>query len=88
MASPNIAQFLDVSIRNRSKILFEGKVQSLTSYNEVGEFDILPQHANFITLIKKAIIIDKGSPGEKKFEVKSGGLMNVEQEQIDIYLGI
>ena len=88
MAMPNASGKLDVSVRNRSNVLFDGKVNSVTSHSGAGEFDVLPQHANFVTLIKDMIVINKGRSDEKKIEVKSGGLMNVGQDKIDVYLGI
>lgn len=78
---------LDVSVRNRNSVIFEGHVTSLTSYNDVGEFDVLPKHANFVTLIRGSIILNRGNTDERKIEVKSG-LMNVSQDRVDVYLGI
>ncbi len=49
---PNV---LEVYIRNREEVLFDGACKSLTSYNKVGRFDLLGMHANFITLIDKEI---------------------------------
>ncbi len=85
---PQTEKQLDISIRSRNDVVFAGKIWTLTSYNDTGEFDVLPQHANFVTLIKDVIILNKSRQDEKKIEVKSGGLMNVEQDRIDVYLGI
>lgn len=46
------AQFLQVKILTPLAMLFEGKAFSVSSVNSDGRFDILPQHANFITLIE------------------------------------
>ncbi len=63
--------FVDLSVKSRTKKYFEGQVKSVTAVNDTGEFDILPMHANFITLIKNFIIMDKGLPSEKKIEFES-----------------
>ena len=81
------ASTLDVSIRTRSKILFEGKIYSVTSFNVVGEFDVLPQHANFVSLVKNNITLDKGLKTEKKFDIESG-VMSVTKDKVAVYLGV
>ncbi len=35
-----------------AKTIFEGEVQSVSSVNSAGPFDILAEHANFITLVE------------------------------------
>lgn len=79
------ANTLFVVIKNRKKIFFDGKAKSITSLNVSGEFDILPQHANFVTLIKDYIYIDKGLPTEQKLEIKTG-LLAIRHNKLDIYL--
>ena len=80
-------ELIEVSVRSRNAVLYEGKVEAVTSYNEVGEFDVLGMHANFVTLIKDKLIVNKGREGTKEIEVKSG-LMNVTRNQVDVYVGI
>ncbi|HEX67694.1 MAG TPA: hypothetical protein ENG13_01340, partial [bacterium] len=46
------------------EIPFEGKAEAVSSQNKLGKFDILPGHANFITLIFKSLIIH--TPQKKK----------------------
>lgn len=42
-------------IRSREGVLFDGEVSSLSSKNELGLFDVLPSHSNFISLINDHI---------------------------------
>ncbi len=44
-------EVLKTSVLSSAKILWEGEAHSVSSKNTQGEFDILPQHANFITLV-------------------------------------
>ncbi len=62
-------------------------MRAITSYNEVGTFDVLPEHANFISLIQKSLIIHelRGSKNEIKFDV---ALLRVSENKVEIYLGI
>ncbi len=78
---------LKVYIRSRTKDIFKGTVYSLTSTNEKGEFDILPTHANFLTLVSKQIILDKGMPSENRIDVDKA-ILNVSHDNVDVYLGL
>ncbi len=78
---------LHVSIRTRRSVLFEGDVFSLSSFNTLGEFSVLPKHANFISLIHDKVILDKGSASEQIFEVGTG-LINVDDTGVAVYVGL
>lgn len=78
---------LNISIRSRRKQYFEGSANSVTSYNERGEFDILPLHANLIGLIKNYVILNKGTAKEKKFVI-STGIIRIENNGVEIFLDI
>jgi F0F1-type ATP synthase epsilon subunit len=63
---------LQVRILSPKKTLFSGLASSLTSVNSSGKFDILAQHANFITLIKNTpinLIKDNGESLTFNFNV-------------------
>lgn len=47
---------LNVRIVSPKGELFNGPAKSVSSKNSAGDFDILPYHANFITLTKNAPI--------------------------------
>ena len=50
-------QLLNVRIVTPKAIVYEGTALSVSSKNSKGKFDILPQHANFITIVEKSPII-------------------------------
>lgn len=78
---------LVLKVQTRQDVLYQGEIDSLTSVNQKGKFDILRKHANFISLIKDYILIRdlKG----KDYRLNIGqGLMKVLDNQINIYLGI
>jgi F0F1-type ATP synthase epsilon subunit len=77
---------LKVQIRSRSKSYFDDMAYSLTSVNGKGVFDVLPYHANFVTLIKDKLIVDKGLPSEVELPLEKG-VLNVKGDKIDVYLG-
>ena len=77
---------IHVTIKNRQNIYFDGEVSAITSFNDLGLFDILPKHENFISLIKNKIILHNKS--EKKELKIDQGLLKVRDNKVDIYLGI
>jgi len=78
---------LHVNIKTKDKNLFTGIVSTVTSRNERGIFDVLPFHANFITLISEYIILNRGLATEEKFEIDKG-ILYVLSNKVDIYVGI
>ena len=78
---------LSVSIRTKEKLLYSGTASSVSSENVNGPFDIIPQHANFISLIYGYLIVDLGLSTEQKFDVEKG-VMYVMSDKVDVYLGI
>lgn len=60
-------QLLHVRVNTPEKLLWEGDAASVSSQNSDGPFDILPLHANFITIVEAADIIVRTGTEEKKF---------------------
>jgi F-type H+-transporting ATPase subunit epsilon len=74
-------------IKAPEKNLFEGIVESITSHNAKGSFDILPYHENFISLIDgKLIYREPGKPGET-IDVGQG-ILEFSHNQAQIYIGM
>lgn len=73
-------------VRSREGIIFQGDVDSISSYNDKGAFDVLAEHANFISLIKRKVIIRSGKL-VKSLDV-SNALMRVRENYVEVYVGI
>lgn len=63
-----------VQVLSPTKILFTGSAIAITGFNEQGRFDILPYHANFISIIKKYLIVHSDRKNKCKFDIKTGVL--------------
>ncbi len=62
---------LHLRVSAASKVIWEGEVQSVSSENSNGVFDILPMHSNFITLVQDHainVIQKDGAKVEYKFK--------------------
>lgn len=68
----DIKENLDIEIRSSQKTIWIGRAKAVTSHNSQGEFDILPSHANFITIIqKRPILIHTSKKEVKKYNFES-----------------
>ena len=79
---------LQVKARDRERLAFEGPAVSVSSINDRGVFDILPNHANFISLVRNYLKIKK--PDGKITELKLAGptVLRVYKNQVSVYLGL
>ena len=77
----------NVLVLSRGGILYKGAVKSITSINEQGRFDVLPHHANFISLIKDTLIIRELDGRVKELKV-GNGILRVTEKAVEVYLGV
>lgn len=82
-----VEEKLDVLIRDRGGALYEGKVDSLSSFNDRGPFDVLPLHSNFISLIKKSVALRLRGKVVEELPIETG-VMVVQENKVEVYLGI
>lgn len=79
---------IEIKIISPRRLIFQGKALSVSSKNSSGVFDILPQHANFISLIENTpIIINKTDHTTQKFTFPLA-IMYHSQNKIIIYTDI
>ncbi len=76
---------LTVKIISRGEKIYDGTCQTVTSHNEVGEFDILPIHANFISLIQRYVILNKGQENELWTSVEHG-ILRCSEDDVEVYV--
>jgi len=74
-------------VRSREGVVFKGDVDSITSFNDAGEFDVLAEHANFISLIQKGLIIRDIEGNIRKIDL-SNALVRVRENFVEVYLGV
>ena len=74
-------------IKNRDKVLFEGNINYMSSYNELGRFDVLKGHANFISLLSDKVIYEDVTGKVSTITLKDG-IIKVDSNNVKVYLGI
>lgn len=78
---------LIVKIRDAENIIFEGEADLISSINEVGRFDVLPLHANFISMIQQELHIFHKHQKVKELKIQSA-VMKVSENMVHIFLGL
>lgn len=66
---------------------FHGEAHSMTTENELGLFDVLPKHANLISLIRNQIIVQTKEGKELNYKFRSG-VLEVSGNMVKVFLGI
>ena len=81
------ANTFKVKISDTEHVLFEGDVERISSYNEMGPFDIYPMHANFISIVRQEVILYNAGQVVKNFKFEQA-VMKVKADSAHIFLGI
>lgn len=78
---------ISVLIISAKKTFFKGEAFAVTSQNDVGPFDVLEGHRDFIALIKNKIIVRTKPDEIIDFKIDRG-VLTVKENNVHIYLGI
>lgn len=76
-----------LKVASREGVIYEADVNSITSYNEKGKFDVLASHANFISLISRGLDVAEISGNNKQINFDNA-LLRVKQNQVEVYIGV
>lgn len=80
-------QALHLTIIDAEKKVYDGDIKAFSSKNDSGPFDILPFHANFISIIHENIVIHEASKNKKEIPIKTAVLKALENN-LTVFLGI
>lgn len=72
-------------LRSKKGIVINTQVKSVSSYNRLGKFDILPIHAQFISLIEGNVSITHMDGKVEDIPVGTG-IVKVVQNNVSIFL--
>lgn len=78
---------LFVSVNSPEKIVWEGEADAVSSENSRGVFDILPGHANFITIVEKKPILVHRQDGDRGFQFDTA-ILYVRSNNLTIYTNV
>jgi len=78
---------IKVKVRDTENIIFDGDVERISSFNEVGPFDVYPMHANFISVIQNNLALYQDHKKVKDMKIEKA-IMKVKKDLVQIFLGI
>lgn len=78
---------IKVKVRDSENIIYEGEVERISSFNEMGRFDVYPMHANFISIIRQELALYHNKEKVKELKLEQA-VMKVRQDIVHIFLGI
>lgn len=82
-----VADRIHVMVRNRKLVLFDDDVRAVTSKNDTGVFDVLPEHSNFISVLRDSITIHKLDGTEQVIQLQNG-IIKVKNSSIKCYIDL
>ena len=78
---------LFVKVSSPFEVFYEGEAYAVSAINNTGPFDILPHHANFLSILLPGNI--EINTGKKKVSVNiKRGILRVSGNKVQIFLGV
>ena len=88
MPNPNSTDTLNVVARSPFQLYFEGDATALSATNRVGDFDVLPGHADFFSMLEPGEIVVTPTDGDAvKIDAKSG-IITVRNNQVLLFVNM
>ena len=78
---------LEVKIQTPEEVIWEGRAEAVSSQNRAGLFDILPEHANIITLIENRPIEVVTASGSHTYNFEKAVIF-AQDNKVSIYADI
>jgi F0F1-type ATP synthase epsilon subunit len=87
MKQSDITSQLTVIARAPFEVHYEGPAQSLSAANKVGQFDILPGHADFFSMLSPGEIVIETSSEPVSFSI-SNGIIAVRDNEVMLFVNM
>lgn len=69
------------------KVYYEGEAYSISAVNDVGPFDILPHHHNFLCMLVPCTLSIQTAEGEKTIKIHRA-LMHVKADRVVVFVDV
>ncbi len=81
------ASELTVKLFSPFEVMYEGKARALSASNELGSFDVLPDHTKFMTLLTSGEVKILTSVDTRTF-VLEHGILRVSDNTVTVFANI
>ena len=79
---------MKVLVYSPYKTYYEGVAFSLSAESATGNFDILPRHHSFISLLVACEVVIRTISGDERKVKISGGIIHVKADEVVIFLDV
>ena len=69
------------------KVYFEGEAYSVSAVNDIGPFDILPRHHNFLCMLAPCMLTIQTSEGQQSVKIHRA-LMHVKADRVVVFVDV
>lgn len=69
------------------KVYFEGDAYSISAVNDVGPFDILPRHRNFLCMLVPCTLTIQTQSGQQSVKI-ARALMHVKADRVSVFVDV
>lgn len=83
-----MSSHLTVVARSPFKVYYEGPAQALSATNSVGDFDILPGHADFFSMLTPCAVTITPEIGEPITFPISKGIVTVRDNEVLLFVNM
>lgn len=87
MAKPDPSAQLTIVARSPFNIYFEGQGYVLSATNKVGQFDVLPGHADFFSVLEPGEVIVQTEKGPVNFAIENG-ILTVRDDTVYLFADV
>lgn len=70
------------------QVYFEGEAYSLSAVNDIGPFDILPKHRNFLCMLVPCDIVVQPVKGKTRTIKVHRALMHVKADRVSVFMDV
>ena len=81
------SKLIPLTIHDRTGVIFAADVRGISAYNARGLFDVLPVHANFISVLRKKLVLHKTDGSKEEIHLDSG-VIRVLLNRAVVFVGI
>ncbi len=82
-----VVMLSQVKVYSPFQVYFDNPAYSVTAVNGTGEFDILPGHKNFLSLLLPGEVIVRTKRDEEKLKIDRG-IMHVHDDEVTVFLDV
>jgi F-type H+-transporting ATPase subunit epsilon len=88
MSKPNLTDRLNVVARSPFELYYEGEASALSASNRIGDFDILPGHADFFSMLEPGEITIQTDNDEPITINAKNGILTVRDNQAYLFVNM